>query len=299
MKSEKNILIAFLLNLAFSVFELFGGIFTGSVAILSDALHDLGDAVGIGASFALEKKSKRGPDARYTYGYARYSVLGGVITSLILFAGSLAVIAHAISRILTPQPIDDRGMIVFAVVGLSVNLLAAFFTREGESVNQRAVNLHMLEDVLGWAVVLIGAVILRFTDFYLIDPVLSIGIAVFILAHAAGHLGESLSLFLERVPQGICPEELREHIERIDGVIGAHHIHVWSVDGARHCATMHIVTGAAPHEIKERVREELAEHGIGHVTLELEAPGEPCREACCHMEPPAAGHHHHHHHHHG
>ena len=164
MKTQRNILIAFLLNFGFSIFELFGGIFTGSVAILSDAVHDVGDAASIGASYFLEKKSKKQPDEIYTYGYARYSVVGSVITTLILLVGSVLVVWNAVERILHPVEIDYNGMILFAVVGVVINFCAAFFTREGDSLNQKAVNLHMLEDVLGWLVVLIGAVVMRFTD---------------------------------------------------------------------------------------------------------------------------------------
>ena len=198
--SAARILTAFLLNLCFSVFELIGGIFTGSVAILSDALHDLGDAAGIGCSFFLEKKSRKAPDATHTYGYARYSVLGGLITTVILLAGSCLVICNAVLRLLNPSPIDYNGMLIFAVVGVAVNLAAAIFTRHGESLNQKAVNLHMLEDVLGWIVVLIGALVMRFTDWVFIDPLMSIAVAIFILVHAVGTLREILNLFLEKTP---------------------------------------------------------------------------------------------------
>ena len=163
MKTEKNILIAFILNFAFSIFEFLGGIFTGSVAIISDAVHDIGDAASIGISFFLEKKSNQQPNEAYTYGYARYSVLGGIITTVILLLGSVIVISNAISRIISPTEINYNGMIIFAIVGVCVNLCAALFTREGGSLNQRAVNLHMLEDVLGWIVVLIGAIVMHFT----------------------------------------------------------------------------------------------------------------------------------------
>ena len=198
MKTTRNILIAFILNFAFSVFEFVGGLFTGSVAIVSDAVHDIGDAASIGISYFLERKSKKQPDETYTYGYARFSVIGSVITTLILLFGSCVVIYNAIQRILTPTPIHYNGMIVFAIVGVVVNLAAALFTREGHSLNQKAVNLHMLEDVLGWIVVLVGAIVMRFTDFALIDPLMSIGVAVFILINAVGNLKEVLDLFLEK-----------------------------------------------------------------------------------------------------
>ena len=149
MKSEKNILIAFILNLNFSVFEFFGGIFTNSVAIISDSIHDIGDAVSIGISYFLEKKSKKQPDNTYTYGYLRYSVIGSIITTLILLVGSVLVVINAVKRILNPVDINYNGMIIFAIIGVVVNFLAAYFTRHGDSLNQKAVNLHMLEDVLG------------------------------------------------------------------------------------------------------------------------------------------------------
>lgn len=298
MKTERNILIAFILNFLFSVFEFFGGIFTGSVAILSDAVHDIGDAISIGISYFLEKKSKHKPDENYTYGYARYSVTGSVITTLILFLGSLAVIYNAIVRIINPVEINYSGMMIFAVIGVIVNVCAAFFTREAGSMNQRAVNLHMLEDALGWIVVLVGAVVMRFTDFYIIDPVMSIGVAIFILINAARNLKEALDLFLEKTPNGISVGEIKHHIEEIDGISEVHHIHIWSMDGQSNFATMHVVAEGDSHKIKELVREELKEHGISHATLELERTDEHCHEKECKPEQHhSCGHHHHHHHH--
>ena len=297
MKTQRNILIAFLLNLFFAVFELVGGIWTGSVAILSDAVHDLGDAAGIGISWLLERKSRREPDEHYTYGYGRYSVLGSLSTTLILLLGSAAVICSAVDRIIHPTAIRYDGMLAFAVVGVAVNLIAAFVTREGDSLNQKAVNLHMLEDVLGWAVVLVGAVVMRLTDFALLDPLLSIAVAVFILTHAVGNLREGIGLLMEKVPETVHLHEIRQHILAIDGVTDVHHLHVWSLDDRRNCATMHLVTSADPHQIKEAVRTELREHGIGHATLELEVEGEQCGEETCAAEVVAhTGHHHHHHH---
>ena len=284
MKSEKNILIAFILNLSFSIFEFIGGIFTGSVVILSDSVHDIGDAASIGFSYFLERKSKKQPDSIYTYGYARYSVLGGVITTFILLFGSIAVIINAIERIINPTDINYNGMIVFGVIGVAVNFLAARFTHGGESINQKAVNLHMLEDVLGWVVVLIGAVVMRFTDFYLLDPIMSIGVAIFILVNAIKNLKTVLDIFLEKIPDNISVEELKEHICKIDGIVDAHHIHLRSIDGQNIYATMHIVTDSDPHTVKHLIREELAEHGITHSTLELERSDEHCHDKHCHIE---------------
>ena len=296
-KTEKNILIAFLLNLSFSVIEFVGGIITGSVAIVSDSVHDLGDAMSIGASFFLEKKSKKAPDEKYTYGYMRYSVLGSVITTVILLFGSLAVIYNAVERIIKPVEINYDGMIVFAVIGAAVNFLAAYFTKEGDSLYQKAVNLHMLEDVLGWVVVLVGAVIMRFTDITIIDPLMSVGVAVFILVNSLRNLKEVLNIFLEKTPEDIDLEKIRAHICSIDGVSDVHHIHLRSLDGYSNYITMHVVATGNSHEIKHKVREELSEHGINHATIELEEVGEHCHEKECRLEHHEVSHHHHHHHH--
>lgn len=295
MNTHKNILIAFILNLCFSVFEFFGGIFTGSTAILSDSVHDMGDAVSIGFSYFLEKRSKRQPDHTHTYGYARYSLLGGVITTLVLILGSAAVIVNSIRRIINPTDINYNGMIIFAVFGVAVNFIAAMFTHGGNSINQRAVNLHLLEDVLGWSIVLIGATVMRFTDFKLLDPVMSIGVATFILINAIKSLKSVIDVFLEKTPAGISVEGIKEQLCAVDGIKDVHHIHLRSIDGTNTYATMHVVTDYAPHTIKELVRKELLQFKITHSTLELETSDEHCRDIHCHIESNHTTHCHHHH----
>ena len=295
MKTDKNILIAFLLNLFFSVFELIGGIFTNSIAIISDAVHDFGDSLSIGISYFLEKKSKKKPDKKYTFGYTRYSVLGAIITNTILIIGSVIVIYNAIKRIITPVEINHNGMIIFAIVGALVNFIAAYMTKEGDSLNQKAVNLHMLEDVLGWIAVLIGAIVIKFTNFNLIDPILSILVAIYILIHALKSYKKIFNLFLEKTPEEIEIDELKEHILNIKGVEGVHHIHIWSIDGYNHFATMHIVTDTKKvTELKKSIKEELSEHGISHTTIEIESKDECCDEEECCIKEHTAHHHHHH-----
>lgn len=296
MKSEKNILIAFILNLSFSIFEFFGGIFTGSIAIVSDAVHDIGDATSIGVSFFLERKSKKRPNEKYTYGYLRYSVLGSTITTLILILGSIMVICTAITRIVAPMPINYDGMIIFALVGVCINFTAALLTCKSKSLNQKAVNLHMLEDVLGWIAVLLAALIMRFTNFYLIDPLISIGVAIFILINAVKMLKKVLNIFLEKAPHGINTNDITAHIVEIEGVLDVHHIHIWSMDGYNNYATMHIVTNEDPYTIKSKIREELKKHGIVHSTLEFETANEECYQKNCNTNFDIVPKEHHHHH---
>lgn len=296
MKTEKKILIAFILNFSFSVFEFLGGAFTGSVAIISDAVHDMGDAITICISYLLERKSKKHADYKHTYGYTRYSVLGCVVTELVLLIGSIVVIYNAILRIIDPVPINYNGMIIFAVVGVVVNFFAVFFTRGGGSLNQKAVNLHMLEDVLGWVVVLVGAVVMRFTDFRYIDPIMSIALACFIIVNAVKHLKEVADIFLEKTPKNIDVNELCNALCDIEGVADVHHIHIRSFDGQINSATMHIVTDYDTRIIKQQVRQILNEKGIKHATIETEQIDEICNDKNCLIE--LADNHHHHHHHH-
>lgn len=296
-KVEKNILVAFILNVSFSIFEFIGGIFTNSISIMSDAIHDFGDALSIGISLFLERKSKKEPDDKYTYGYARYSILGAFITTLILTIGSIFVIYNAVLRIINPTDINYNGMIVFAVVGTIVNFLAAYFTKEGESLNQKAVNLHMLEDVLGWVVVLIGAIIMRFTDIKIIDPLMSIAVAVFLLFHAIKSFKDILDLFLEKVPKNINIEEVKKHILGVKNVIDIHHIHIWSLDENNNFATIHVVADLKNiTQIKHDIREELEEHKINHSTIEFEDKDNICNDKECKINKSNNGHNHQHHH---
>jgi cobalt-zinc-cadmium efflux system protein len=295
MKTEKNILLAFILNITFSVFEFFGGIFTNSVAILSDSIHDLGDAFSIGVSYFLEKKSKKRADKKYTYGYIRYSVLGGVITTTILLVGSILVMIGAIKRFFNPVEVNYQGMIIFAIVGVILNTLAAIVTKDGDSINQKSVNLHMLEDVLGWIVVLVGAIIMNFTDITYLDSIMSIGVALFILINSLKNLRTIIDIFLVKTPKDIDLDELKHHLLEVKGVEDIHHIHVWSMDGVNNYATMHIVTNVKDiKKLKHDIREELEEHNICHAILETEE--EACDETECHVEFNQTPHHHHHHH---
>lgn len=295
MKTEKNILIAFILNIAFSIFELIGGLFTGSIAILSDSLHDIGDALSIGISYFLEKKSKKEADDKYTYGYIRYSVLGSIITTVILLVGSTFVIYESIIRFFNPVQVSYNGMIIFAVFGVIVNTIATYVTHDGDSLNQKSVNLHMLEDVLGWIVVLIGAILMRFTNISYIDSILSIIVAMFIFVSAFSNMKQIVNLFLEKAPDNVDVEHIKKHILEIKGVEGVHHIHVRSIDGVNNFATLHVVVNKYSHDIKVRIKEELVEHNVTHSTVELELVNEECFDKSCHLNSQVIEHHHHHH----
>ena len=290
MKSEKNILKAFLLNLIFSIIEIIGGIITNSVAILSDSFHDLLDSLSIGISYFLEKKSMKKPDETFTYGYRRYSVLGAFIMTVILLTGSIVIIYHSVDRLFNPKTINYDGMLIIAIFGVIINFLAAYFTREGKSMNQKAVNLHMLEDVLGWIIILFGSIIIKFTKITWIDSVMSIGVSLFIFKRALQQLKEVLDLFLIKTPKNINIDEIKEDIMNIEGVIDVHHIHVWSLDNINVFSTIHVVTDK---KNKKKIKEKMKKYGIKHVTVEIEDESEHCNEKKCEIE--LEKHHHHHH----
>lgn len=281
MSGRIRILIAFILNLFFSIFEFIGGIVTGSVSILSDAIHDVGDAASIGISYLMEKISERPADKTYTYGYRRFSVLGGLITTLILLIGSVLMILSSINRIINPIDINYDGMIVLAVIGCIINFIAGKITHHGHSINQKAVSLHMLEDMLGWIIVLIGAIIMKFTNWYFIDPILSIVMSIFIGYHAIKTLIQITNVFLIKTPTNINIDIVKASLILIPGISDVHHIHVWTIDGETVLASMHIVVNEYNSGLKNIIKQTLQKRGIDHVTIEFETMNEKCKERDC------------------
>lgn len=273
-----NIGFAFFLNLGFAVLELIGGFFVNSVAIMSDALHDFGDAFALGVSYFLQRKSEQKGNATYTYGYKRYSVAGALLTSLVLTLGSVYVLQEALERLLNPEMPDAQGMLLFALLGLAVNGAAFLKLRGGHNLNQKAVSLHMLEDLLGWAAVLVVSVVLMFFELPRLDPLLSIGIAVFMLVNAGRNGWAATRVLLQANPLHTKLATLREQVLSLTSVQDVHQVRVWSLDGEHHVLTAHVVLQQEQEWplIKKEVKEKLRPYGIQEVTLELEWVGEKC-----------------------
>lgn len=280
----KNIKAAFLLNLIFAVLELVGGLLINSVAILSDALHDLGDSVSLGLAWILERVSTRESNRDYPYGYGRFSLLSAVINALVLVLGSYIIISESIQRLLAPEPARPAGMIAFAVLGILVNG-AAFLRLKGEgSQNARVVGWHLLEDVLGWILVLIGGILLMFIDLPIIDPLLALLLSLYVLYNVLRNLGETIGLFLQRTPRNVDLDLVRETLSSCDQVLSSHDTRIWSLDGQHHVLTTHLVIAedAGKDEIlqiKRDCKESLyqALH-LSHITIEVEYPDEACQE---------------------
>ncbi len=279
--NEKNIKTAFYLNVCFSIAELFGGYLTNSVAILSDALHDLGDSLSLLLSWRLEVLSKRKENLRYSYGYRRFSMLSALISAIVLIIGSIFVIRESVERLQNPQNTSAEGMLAFALVGIVVNGLAAFRTSRGKNLNSQVISWHMIEDMLGWVAVLVVSIVLLFTDLYILDPVLSLIVTGFILFNVMKNLRRTLSLFLQAVPETVDIEKFELEIKNLDMVEGVHHTHAWSLDGENHVLTTHVILcpGAKQQQIrhiKDRVREMAELFSVTHTTVEFEYMEEDC-----------------------
>jgi cobalt-zinc-cadmium efflux system protein len=282
----KNIKTAFFLNLFFTIIEIAGGLLTNSVAILSDAVHDLGDSFSLGLSWYFQKVAKRPRTKEYTYGYKRFSLLGAVINSVVLLVGSVVILARAIPRLFNPQQPDVKGMLLLAVLGIFMNGLAVYRLRKGSSMNERVVSLHLLEDVLGWIAVLVGAGIMYFVDAPFIDPLLSIVISLFILFNVYRNIRKSLHIILQGSPGTVDLEKVKQSILKIDEVQGVHDLHAWSIDGEYNVLTIHVVLySPQPMEellrLKLIIRDALLTLGVQHCTIEFEVPGEDCDMEDC------------------
>lgn len=284
MEEKENIKLAFFLNLGFSIFEIIGGLLTNSVAIFSDAIHDFGDSMAIGISYLLENYSNNKPDKKYTYGYKRYSLLGAFFTSLILVVGSLIVLFNAMIRLMHPIEVNFAGMLIFAIFGIAINGYATFKTSKSVNLNERSVNLHMLEDVLGWIAVLIGALLIKVTGWNVIDPILSIVIAVIIGIKSIKNTVDIINVIVEKVPSKIDIDQISEEISKMNNIVNVHHIHVWSMDGEDVFLTMHVlvtktVTKKNYDALKQEIKDKLMENGIEHSTIEIEY--EDCKKEAC------------------
>lgn len=285
-QTEGNILFAFLVNLLFSVVEFVGGILTGSVAILSDALHDFGDSLSLALAWYLQRLSKRGKDAKFSYGYKRFSLLSALIISLILLGGSVVVIYTAVTRLFSPVEPNATGMLWLAVFGLLVNGVAVWRMGGGSSLSERAIRLHLMEDVLGWAAVLVVSIVMHFVHLPILDPLLSLGITLWILYNVYFNLRDSFKILLQGIPEGISQERLEERITALEEVLDIHDTHIWTLDGEQHIASLHIVYSRdfgsdALCQLKERIRVIAREEGIGHITIEFDPEGASCGMECC------------------
>ena len=296
--------MAFLLNLSFAIVEFIAGGIFGSSAVLADSVHDLGDALAIGLSAFLEKISNRQEDSRYTLGYKRFSLLGALVTAVILMTGSGMVVLENVSKLFHPQPVNDEGLLWLGIIAISVNVLASLVIRKGQTKNESILSLHFLEDTLGWLAVILMAIVLRFTDWYILDPLLSLAISFFILSKAIPRFWSTLKIFLDAVPEGVDINQVKNDLEQLDNVASINQLNLWTMDGLEKNAIVHVCLDHVKYmEVcKESIRDLLKESGFQNVTIEVDEDLATHRSHKRNIEELEAsqshGHDHHHHHHH-
>lgn len=275
--SVKNIKVAFVLNVLFTIVEIIGGIMTNSVAILSDAIHDLGDSLSLGLAWYFQKLSKKGRDSDYSYGYKRFSLLGALINGVILLMGSGFILIEAIPRLINPEVSDAKGMMLIAVFGIVVNGAAAYRLVKGKTLNEKVVYLHLLEDVLGWVAVMIGAIIMYFFDVPIIDPILSVLISIYMLYNVIKNLRKTLKVLLQAVPIDVDIKEVEAYLKSHELIVDYHDLHVWSMDGTYNILTVHIIlSDELQKDInpKNEIKRGLVKLGIEHPTIEIHEIGD-------------------------
>ena len=272
MKTKYAVWLAFLLNLSFAIVEFIAGGIFGSSAVLADSVHDFGDAIAIGISAFLESISNRKEDSHYTLGYKRFSLLGAMVTAVILMTGSGMVILENMVKLFHPQPVNEEGLLWLGIIAISVNVLASLVIRKGQTKNESILSLHFLEDTLGWLAVILMAMVLRYTDWYILDPLLSLAISFFILSKAIPRFWSTLKIFLDAVPEGVDIKQVKNDLEQLDNVASINQLNLWTMDGLEKNAIVHVCLDHVKYmEVcKESIRDLLKESGFQNVTIEVD-----------------------------
>ncbi len=281
--SSERIGVVFFLNFFFTIIEFIGGFLTGSTAIMADAVHDLGDTLSIGLAWFLNRLGNKHPNDEFTYGYHRFSLLGALINGMVLIAGSVWVMSEALPKLLEPEMPHAQGMFWLAILGVSVNGYAAWKISKGKTLNERILNWHLMEDVLGWVSVLVVSILLLFFDWPILDPLLSILFTLYILMNVVKTTRQTMKLFLQSSPDEQTLNDIRRRLTSLEHVKAVHHMHLWSLDGERHVLTAHLeidqaVSVSGQLALKKEVKEQLAGFSLLHTTIEFEMPDETCRD---------------------
>lgn len=299
MSSKFAVWLAFFLNLSYAIVEFIAGGVFGSSAVLADSVHDLGDAVAIGVSAVLETISNREEDSRYTLGYKRFSLLGALITAVILMTGSVFVILENLTKLFHPQPVNDEGILWLGIIAVTINVLASLVVRKGKTKNESILSLHFLEDTLGWIAVILMAIVLRFTDWYILDPLLSLIISFFILSKAIPRFWSTLKIFLDAVPEGVDIEQVKNELEQLDNVASINQLNLWTMDGLEKNAIVHVCLEQIEdmEASKTAIRHHLKDIGFHNITIEVDSDQDShaCHKRDIHAIESQSGHDHHHH----
>ncbi len=273
--SYDSIIFVMLLNLIFAILELFSYIITGSIAMLSSSLHDLGDVLIFFFSALVEKYSLKGRTNKYTYGYRRFSVLGAIINVIVLTAGSIIIIIGAFERFINPSEIATLLVALTAIIGIFVNKIGAYKLSKKDSVINRQLSLNLKSDVYNFYALLIGSLIIKITGFYFIDALFAIIIALMMLYHIKDSIIEISDIIMMASPKDINLDKIILSLYKHEEIIDIHDIHLWNLDGEDYIFTCHIVVDndATLYEVtdlKETILNDLFKLGINHSTIEFD-----------------------------
>ena len=277
----RNFILGIVLNLAFVLVEAGAGLWLGSLALLSDAGHNLSDVFSLLLALLAFRMMRFQPSQKYTYGYKRMTILVSLVNALLLFVAVAAILWSSVEKILHPSPVQGDVVAWVAGIGILVNAFTAylFFKGKDHDLNVKGAYLHMAADTLVSVGVLIAGVVIQLTGWYIVDPLIGIVVGVAILFSSWGLLRDSMTLTLDGVPRGIDPKKVKQTMLDQKGVIGVHHLHIWALSTTENALTAHVVVDdlAEEKEIKHAVKDALTGVGIQHATLELEKSGE-CAE---------------------
>lgn len=283
---DRRVFWAVAVNLLLTVAQVVGGIFAGSLSLVADALHNFSDAVSLGIAFVARKIARRPSDATMTFGYVRAEIVAALINYTTLIVIGLYLVYEAAMRFLDPQPVDGWLVVIIAGIALLVDLVTALltFTLSKTSMNIRAAFLHNVADALGSIGVIVAGTLIILFDWRIIDPIVTLLIAGYILWLAFAEIGGSIRMLMLGTPADIDAQEVVDSLSGIQGVLGVHHLHIWAIDEQQKALEAHVVvaeeTGAGAEDVKRRIKALARERfAIGHTTLELEP-----RSAACHGE---------------
>lgn len=266
-----NVTLAFLLNFGFSILELVGGLITGSTAILSDAVHDFGDSIALALSFVFEKVGKRGANEKYTYGYKRISLIGAFINIIVLSVGTIFVFSEALQSLVNPMPVKAEGMLLLSFIGIAINGASVFRMKGSKKILDKTVMMHLMEDLLGWIAVLVVSIVIYFTNWYILDPILSLGICIIIGRNIYVNLKTAILIIMQRVPDDDLYEEIKEHLMEMNEIEKIEKLNMWTMDGEMHVVTASIKTleNTDKNDVLNKVKEMLNNEGINESTIEV------------------------------
>ena len=281
--TEGRLALAVLVNVGLTVVQVVGGILSGSLALVADALHNFSDAASLGIAWGARRIARRPADASMTFGYARAEIVAALINFTTLIILGLYLAYEAVLRLLDPQPILGWTVVVIAAIALVIDLVTAFLTYAGskDSMNIRAAFLHNVADALGSVAVIFAGTLVLLYDWTIVDPLVTLAIAAYVLWHGGTEIGGAIRILMNAAPDEIDTAEVAGAMNATVGVADVHHVHLWRLDERRTSLEAHVVLEADaarhPAAVKTRLRAMLTERfGVGHVTIETELPGEAC-----------------------